>query len=232
MPYSAQLCQDSGVPKIVDHENRRAEIARALWRVIARDGMQAASARTVAAEAGWSLGAVRHYFSSQDELLRFAAQAMLASGVERILEVLRANPPGLDRAALILEQLLPLDERRTGECRVFLATLVRAQADPALDGIRLTAWEGERRICRAVIADLTGRQIVDLEAMAGDEQTGSIDTTVPLHPTQEAEAALLHTLVDGLTLQATTTPERYPNDQLRAVVRHHLQQAAARLTRQ
>ena len=48
------------MPKIVDHETRREEIAEALWRVVRRDGVRAASVRTIAAEAGWSPGAVRY----------------------------------------------------------------------------------------------------------------------------------------------------------------------------
>ncbi len=68
------------MPKIVDHDARREEIAQALWRVVRRDGIRAASVRTIAAEAGWSAGAVRYYFPDQDGLLSFAMDLVSAPG--------------------------------------------------------------------------------------------------------------------------------------------------------
>ena len=62
------------MPKIVDHEQRRAEIAEALWRVVARQGLEGATIRAVAAEAGWSRGIVEHYFDNKDELLAFSCR--------------------------------------------------------------------------------------------------------------------------------------------------------------
>ena len=73
------------MPKLVDHEERRRLIAQATWRVISRDGVRAASVRTVAAEAGLSTGALRHYFDDHASLLLFAArhslELMAARGV-------------------------------------------------------------------------------------------------------------------------------------------------------
>ena len=40
------------MPKIVDHEARRAELAEAVWRLASRDGLEAVTLRGVAAEAG------------------------------------------------------------------------------------------------------------------------------------------------------------------------------------
>ena len=68
------------MPKLVDHEERRRELGDAVWRVIRSRGVDGASIRTVAHEAGWSPGALRHYFSTQSELLTFAMQMV----VERI----------------------------------------------------------------------------------------------------------------------------------------------------
>mgnify|MGYP001506362784 CR=1 FL=1 len=62
------------MPKIVDHEERRRLIADAFATVVRRDGVAGASVRAVAAEAGISPGAMRHYFDTQTGLLRFVAQ--------------------------------------------------------------------------------------------------------------------------------------------------------------
>ena len=42
------------MPKDVDHDARREELLEAVWRVIARDGMERATIRAIAKETGWS----------------------------------------------------------------------------------------------------------------------------------------------------------------------------------
>ena len=85
------------MPKIVDHEVRRAEIAEALWRVVAREGIEGATIRAVAAEAGWSRGIVEHYFQDKEELLDYACR----SASERALAQTRLRHETLvGRAAL------------------------------------------------------------------------------------------------------------------------------------
>ena len=102
------------MPKIVDHDARRAEIVAAVWRVIERSGMDGATVRSVAAEAGVSPGSLRYYFSDQGELVLFAAEAM----TQRVVHRLEAHPTdgdGLVRAIRVLEEMLPLDEDRRAE---------------------------------------------------------------------------------------------------------------------
>jgi DNA-binding transcriptional regulator YbjK len=70
----AQMCYKVSMPKLVDPDQRRSELAQAVWTVIRRDGLQRASVRNVAREAGLSMGSLRHYFASQSELLCFAMQ--------------------------------------------------------------------------------------------------------------------------------------------------------------
>lgn len=53
------------MPKVVDHERRREDLARAVWAVVARAGVDGATVRAVATEAGWSIGALRYYFATQ-----------------------------------------------------------------------------------------------------------------------------------------------------------------------
>ena len=119
------------MPKLVDHEQRRRELATAVWGVIRRDGLEAASVRKVAETAGWSAGALRHYFSTQSELLNFAMQMV----VERIEARVGALEPPADARRAVeqrLHELLPLDEERRAENEVWLAFSGRALVDPQL----------------------------------------------------------------------------------------------------
>ena len=50
------------MPIVVDPEERRRDLAEAVWRVVRRDGLERASVREVAREAGVSMGSLRHYF--------------------------------------------------------------------------------------------------------------------------------------------------------------------------
>ena len=60
------------VPKIVDHDQRRLELVDATWRIIARLGMEGATMREIAEEAGFANGALKPYFPTKDLLLTSA----------------------------------------------------------------------------------------------------------------------------------------------------------------
>ncbi|OLT15330.1 hypothetical protein BJF80_10755 [Serinicoccus sp. CUA-874] len=195
------------MPKVVDHEQRRRQIADAMWRVIAREGMAAASARSVAAEGAWSLGAVRYYFTSQDELLRFAIDQMIEGVTARVRHQWRTGSPGEERCRRVLEELLPFDERRTGEVRVWLAALVQSQVDPSLTDLCQAGWRGTRLVCRGVVAEVRGEDRLFAQVVA--------DPDPPLPPKLEKAAELLHTVVDGLTLQASTIPDAVDEREVR-----------------
>lgn len=132
------------MPKRVDHAHRREELAAALWRLVMREGIEAASLRRVAAEAGWSSGSLRHYFQTQTQLLAFAMELV----VERITARVRAIPEA--DAAARLAQALPIDEERRMETQVFFAFTARALVDPDLRPLRDEAHAALRGLCVAI----------------------------------------------------------------------------------
>ncbi|KAB1906559.1 TetR family transcriptional regulator C-terminal domain-containing protein [Micromonospora tulbaghiae] len=186
------------MPKIVDHGARRAELARAMWRVVYRDGVGAATVRSIAAEAGWSPSALRHYFATQTELLVFAMEHVQAEAAERIAADDRTGGPR-EVAQRILEQLLPLDRQRVREAEVWLLLAARAQTDPAARTRMADADDGIRRAAEFAVALLTGQPAADPEAVAR-----------------------LHALLDGLALHALLYPERMPPARARELLGAHL----------
>jgi AcrR family transcriptional regulator len=116
-----------GVPRQVDHEQRRQKIAEALWRIVSTQGLEGVSLRNVATEAGISMGLVQHYFSSKDEMLLFAF-GMLSARVEARL--MAAKPQGPPIKTMFLE-MLPLDDERRAEAHVAVAFMARAAVSPA-----------------------------------------------------------------------------------------------------
>lgn len=207
---------NGGVPKVVDHDKRRAEIARAVWVVIGRHGIEAATVRRVAEQAGLSMGGLRHYFDNQQGLLRFAALAIGSDISARVTALLQSDDDPADRAQLMIEALLPLDEQRRIEADVWLACLVRSRLDDTLEELRIKGWAGTRHICRLAVAVCRGAAV---PPATGDELSDA---------DLEQCAQHLHAFVDGLTLQAVTYPDRMSADDLRAAVHRHLALVAGR----
>jgi AcrR family transcriptional regulator len=106
------------VPKQVDHEARRQLLLEALMRITRRDGWDAISLRRVAAEAGVSMGMVQHYFSTKDEMLRFAIEMMAEDTRQRIRRRVADLPqPPSPRLLVetVLTEMIPRTSRRESE---------------------------------------------------------------------------------------------------------------------
>lgn len=182
----------------MDHEGRRRELADALWRVAARDGLRAATVRSVAAESGWSSGALRHYFPSKSDLLLFAVDHAIEEVRGRIE---RLGNEGAAPVAL-LEQLLPLDERRRVESDAWFALAVAAETDAGLRRRRGELDTLIRSAVRTVVADLDG---------------------LAPHRDPALETLRLHALLDGLVVQAIARPPLLSPGELRAILTAHLE---------
>ncbi|HEY8371754.1 MAG TPA: TetR family transcriptional regulator C-terminal domain-containing protein [Pseudonocardiaceae bacterium] len=191
------------MPKAVDHEARRRELAEAVWRVVLRDGVERASVRTVAAEAGWSTGSLRHYFPTQEALLSFAMELAAATFLERIAPLQDVTDPRTVLRALALE-LLPLDEQRRAEMAVWLSFVARSRVDPSLH-------EAQRKVNGETQTAL--RRILTWARNKGALRPG-VDPVV--------EALRLHSLLDGLALHALLDPELFDPESIVATVDTHL----------
>ena len=98
--------------------------------------LEAASVRDVAKEAGVSAGMVQHHFRTRDEMLRFACEYMVERTQNRISPLVAAIPePRSARAILevMFRELLPLDEERRNEIRIWMAFLARAVVQPEME---------------------------------------------------------------------------------------------------
>jgi TetR/AcrR family transcriptional repressor of bet genes len=186
------------MPKVVDHEKRREEIAEATWRVIERAGPHGANMREIAREAGQTTGVVTHYFRDKRELMAFAFGLMVDRSTSRMAETAAGSGP-----TEALAQLLPLDEERRRETTVWLALVGASLADPGL------AAELRRRYRRAREAALP-------------EFRAAIEEAAPAEDPEDVADALV-AVVDGLTVNALTDPERYPPSRQLALLHRSLE---------
>jgi AcrR family transcriptional regulator len=205
----AQMCYKVVMPKLVDPDQRRSELAQAVWTVIRRDGLQRASVRNVAREAGLSMGSLRHSFASQSELLCFAMRLVGDRARARVAALEPAADPRR-HAEQLLAELVPLDDERRAESEVWLAFTGHALVDPAQRAIHQRIHDQLNGACATAITIL---------ADAGLTAEG-LDVAL--------EAGRLHALLDGLALHAVMRPEQVPPSRITAVIARHLDTLEAR----
>ena len=192
------------MPKVVDHEERRGELAAAVWRLASSEGLEAVTVRRVAEEAGWSTGALVHYFSDKEELLLFAFRTVADRVGRRLAAAKERTSAPLELARAQLVEGLPLDREREAEVRVWFAFLGLALTRPALARAQRLTY----RVWRERVADLL------LEAQRRGEVRADVDCT--------AAAAALVAVVDGLAIQATFEPRALSTRRQAEVVDGHL----------
>jgi TetR/AcrR family transcriptional repressor of bet genes len=151
------------MPRQVDREERRREIAAAVLRLVATRGVEAASLRTVAGEAGVSMGAVQHYFTTRDEMLRFALAHGNTLLAERGTRLLAERRPATPREAfrLFCTLLLPLDEDSRTAARLWAGLIGRGCVD-----------EPTRELAAMAYANLTDFVVRQLSEELPDADAG------------------------------------------------------------
>ncbi|MDR6866235.1 AcrR family transcriptional regulator [Microbacterium resistens] len=105
------------MPRVVDHDERRREIAAALLAVAARDGHENVSSRAVARELGVATGSLWHYYDNFDDVVRAAAAEVTHRTDERI-RAATTGLRGLARLQALMREVLPVDEVTRTEARV------------------------------------------------------------------------------------------------------------------
>jgi AcrR family transcriptional regulator len=196
------------MPRVVDVEQRRAELLDATARLIARSGIGAATMRAVAAEAGWTTGALTHYFADKRELLLHTFRASLEH--RRARRVAFTDDP---HAALrdSLEGALPLDEDRRRHWMVTIAFCAQAAGDPSLAAAQRDAYREFRARVTALVTSC---------GLASTESD-------PL-----AVAERMIAVADGIAIQALFDPESWPADRQLATLRSTVSWSIAELNPQ
>lgn len=123
------------MPKLVDHDERRSQIAEAVWRIATTRGLQGVTFREVAVEAEVSVSLVQHYFGTKEGLLIWSLNHNTARMGSRIARRLRrAGAAATPRQVLtiILTSFLPTDAESRMHMLVYHAFTAAALTDPAL----------------------------------------------------------------------------------------------------
>jgi len=178
------------MPKVVDHDVRREEVAEATWRVIAANGVEGATLREIAREAGFTTGVIHHYFRNRDELMAFAYELIAEQNATRLTEILASLPPGMPRVRAAVEALVPR-ELQSGRAASLLGFWSSAVVDERHRALNLASYGRYQALVREQVADAI---------RVGD---------LPRHLDPDDVTDQLIALGEGLFVRAALDPERY-----------------------
>jgi AcrR family transcriptional regulator len=197
------------VPKRVDHEERRRQIADALLRVAAARGLHATGMREVAAEAGVSLRLVQYYFGTKEDLLLAGMQHLAARFAERAMTRIRRTREAGGRAsprdiiAAILAEALPADDDRRTFAVLNAAYFALSLTDPAL-----------------AIAPLAKNSTAVIDVVAAQVRAAQAAGDTPAHLDADAEALSLLAMSSGLG--SSVLADLSSAERAQAVIDYHL----------
>jgi AcrR family transcriptional regulator len=187
------------MPKIVDHDRRREEIAALTLAVIRSVGLENASIRTIARHGRISMGVLSHYFNSKDELVGFSF-AWLAQRTFAELEVLlAASPPGLARLRTALGYMLPA-AGQSQDFALWMTLWGRAVSNASLARQHRAYYARWRRCVRGFLREA--------------QRLGEVPARLSLADATD----LLVATVDGLWIDCMMEPRRFGAARRRALL--------------
>ena len=158
------------MPKVIDYDQRRSDIIDVTWGLIVKGGLEAATMREIAAEAGFANGALKHYFPGKDEIIQGTyerALGMMSSGVDQSVDGKR----GLEALRAIVYATAPLTPESITAGRVLMSFWERALSNEDLhDSYRehLLSWRSglatyiaQAREAGEIVTDTPDEQLVD-----------------------------------------------------------------------
>ncbi|MET8524929.1 TetR/AcrR family transcriptional regulator [Micromonospora sp. NPDC005172] len=167
-------------------------LSRAVWDVLAQQGLEKLTVRAVAGAAGCTTGLVMHRFPNRRALLLHARQLLHETTRERV-EALEAAAPS-PRAALraVLRQGMATDPESTNWSIVWLGFLAAAVADDELIGMHRRNNRDWRQRAERLVA-----------AAAPDWPADRVGTV----------ALGLIAMTEGVAALAAADPAAYPADE-------------------
>jgi AcrR family transcriptional regulator len=177
------------MPKVVDHEHRRQEVAAAAWRTIVKHGLDGTTTRLIASESGYSNGVLAHYFESKDEILLEALRHS-HQGIDRRIRKAIEDREGLEALRAFCIEVLPVSDQSARETHLEVSMWSRALVNPELRSVQRSESSHWRRLMERLIADA--------------QRSGELADIPP-----RTIAVLLSAVIDGLSIYALLYPDRF-----------------------
>lgn len=181
------------MPKKIDHDARRRQIAKAAIEVIGAQGLDNTRLVDVARSAKATTGTITHYFEDKDAVLL----AALDHVAQRILSAL-GSEEGSDDLFELVASILPTNQNGLRDWRVWMSFFGRAVGDPALARINKAYYDEFRDGLAAIIRR--------------HQQEGKL--AAHIDPAVTGDAII--SIVDGFCIRATLERKDWPPARQRA----------------
>ncbi|WP_223694991.1 TetR/AcrR family transcriptional regulator [Leifsonia poae] len=155
------------MPKVIDHDQRRSDIIDVTWGLIVKGGLEAATMREIATEAGFANGALKHYFPGKDEIIQGTYERALGMMGEHVAAAV-GDKKGLEALRAVILATAPLEPDAVTAGRVLLTFWERAVSNEELHSAYLAHLDSWREGLATYIAD--GRAAGDIVTATPDEQ--------------------------------------------------------------
>ena len=190
------------MPKIVDHAQRRDQIALVACRVVASHGFEQATIVRIARAAGYTTGMLAHYFDSKQEIILAALRLIMRRMEQRLT---RPNQEIASDLLGVLSEALPIDARRRQECAFWMAFWGQVSSDRRLK--RINAW--------------VHREYLRLYRRCLEQQWPEWAAWPAARRDQVLRSVVL--CINGLTASAVSSPRDWPADRQIRQLRLHLE---------
>lgn len=189
------------MPKIVNHDERKNTIAEAMWRVILDKGMEGATVRNIAEEADLSLGALRYYFKTQDDLLIYAMDLVQERATKRIEAVLKKSFSPRELVIAVILEIVPVNTATRMEMEVWFAFIAYVKH-------------------RSYTIDVPDDRILEMtkRLLGYLQEQQLLKSTCQM----EMEIERLYGLIDGIAIHAVLNPERLDSERVRKTIIYHI----------
>ncbi|HPD56257.1 MAG TPA: TetR/AcrR family transcriptional regulator [Smithellaceae bacterium] len=162
------------MPKIVDREKKRSEIAQKAIEVLAKRGFRATTIQDIADAARLGKGTIYHYFKTKEEILWAVSEQMFRE-TERALgaALLKINEP-MDKLVALIEEALRITEEMEHLFIIYSELwLITVRGEPTGDFVHIL--KRLQNDMKNLVAGLINEgkkqgfwpQDIDVEALAG-----------------------------------------------------------------
>lgn len=148
------------MPKKVDHDQRRIEIARVIREITWNEGVEGLKIRNVADKVGYGPSVIVHYFDNKREMLNFSQRESRKQGERAIIAAWNAGA-SLEECIAVL---LPISDEMKSVWHLFFAFWGLAMYDPQLAEERLHATSDAKDIFIEIIKSAQSRGEFDPDA--------------------------------------------------------------------
>jgi len=183
--------------------DRRQQVIAAAWRVISREGISAASLRTIATEMAATTGLVTRYFPEKQGLL-LAALEQAADFLNREVSSANINLKGKARLDATVLAALPITKERRQAWEVWVAFMAELPSAPELAKAHA---EFPSSLRQTLVKGLREGQLA-----------GEISPEI--YPPQVADS--LVSQIIGLGVRAVTDPAHFPAEKLPGMMAPYL----------